>query len=407
MSAPAAPALSPRERRRSIAIVILSTSVVAVTLGLTWPLLSLMLEAQGVSRTLIGLSSASQLLAIVVVMPLTPWLLARLGTRRLMAWLIAGTVVTLLLLPAFPNVYAWFPIRFVLGAGLELLFIAGDIWINQAVEERSRGRVIGLYGFVLAGSFAAGPAIISLTGNAGWTPFVIGAVVVGLGAIPLAFARGIVPPVEGKPSGGPMHFLRLAPTLMLAGLMYGLIDSAVLSFLPLYGLSHGLAEATAVSLLTVLIVGMVLGQLPIGYLADKLDPRTMIVACTVVTLGAALLLPLAIGRPALQWPLLVVWGAALGGFYTLGMIMMGQRFRGADLAAVNAAFVVLWGVGGIGGPAITGTAMDLFGPDALPAFVAAACLVFLPVAALRYLRHRRRQASGATDLRQEESHGRD
>jgi MFS family permease len=181
--------------------------------------------------------------------------------------------------------------------------------------------------------------------------------------------------------------------------MYGLIDSAVLSFLPLYGLSHGLAEGAAVSLLTVLIAGSVLGQIPIGWLADKLDARSMIIACTVLSLASALLLPLAIGRPALQWPLLVIWGAALGGFYTLGMIMMGQRFRGADLAAVNAAFVVLWGVGGIGGPAITGTAMDLFGPDALPAFVAAACLMFLPVAALRYLRHRRRQASGATDLR--------
>jgi MFS family permease len=394
MIPPPALTLSPSQRRLSIAIVILATSVVAVTLGLTWPLLSLILEAQGVSRSLIGFSSASQLIAIVVVMPMTPWLLARLGTRRLMTLLIVGVVVTLLALPAFPNVYAWFPIRFVLGAGLELLLIAGDIWINQVAEDRSRGRVIGLYGFVLAGSFAAGPAIISLTGNAGWTPFIVGAVIAGLGTVPLAFARGIVPPVEGKPSGGPLKFLRLAPVLMLAGLMYGLIDSAVMTFLPLYGLSHGLAEATAVSLLTVLIVGTVLGQLPIGWLADRLDARRLIVVCTVISFGAALLLPLAIGRPALQWPLLLLWGAALGGFYTLGMIMMGQRFRGADLAAVNAAFVVLWGVGGIGGPALTGTAMDLFGPGALPAVVAASCILFLPVPVVRYYLNRKTRMAG-------------
>jgi MFS family permease len=381
-------ALSPRERRRSIAIVILATSVVAVTLGLTWPLLPLILEAQGVSRSMIGLSSAGQLLAIVIVIPLAPWLLARLGTRRLMTLLIAGTVVTLLALPAFPNVYAWFPIRFVLGAGLELLLIAGDIWINQVAEDRTRGRVIGLYGFVLTGSFAAGPVIISLTGNAGWTPFIVGAVVVGLGVVPLAFARGLVPAIEGRPSGGPLRFLRLAPTLMLAGLMYGLIDSSVLTFLPLYGLSHGLGEATAISLLTVLIAGSVLGQLPIGWLADRMDARRLIVVCTGVSLAAAVMLPLAIGRPALQWPLLVLWGAALGGFYTLGMVMMGQRFRGADLAAVNAAFVVVWGIGGITGPALTGAAMDVIGANALPAFVAASCLVFLPVVVVRYHRHR-------------------
>jgi hypothetical protein len=31
------------------------------------------------------------------------------------------------LLPVFPNVWAWFPIRFALGLGTELVFIAGDI----------------------------------------------------------------------------------------------------------------------------------------------------------------------------------------------------------------------------------------------------------------------------------------
>ena len=142
---------------------------------------------------------------------------------------------------------------------------------------------------------------------------------------------------------------------------------------------------------------MALGQLPIGWLADRMDPRRLIVACTVASLGAALLLPLAIGQPVLQWPLLIVWGAALGGFYTLGMIMMGQRFRGADLAAVNAAFVVMWGIGGISGPALSGAAMDIFGREALPAFVAASCLVFLPVVVLRYLASRRASNAGRRD----------
>ena len=73
------------------------------------------------------------------------------------------------------------------------------------------------------------------------------------------------------------------------------------------------------------------------------------------------------------------------GFYTLGMIMMGQRFRGADLAAINAAFIVLWGIGGITGPSLTGTAMDMWGPDGLPLVVAGGCLVYLGMAVARHL----------------------
>ena len=67
--------LTDAERRRSITIVIITVSIVAVTLGLTWPLLSLILEARGVSSTMIGLSSASQTAALLLVIPLAPWMI--------------------------------------------------------------------------------------------------------------------------------------------------------------------------------------------------------------------------------------------------------------------------------------------------------------------------------------------
>ena len=86
---------------------------------------------------------------------------------------------------------------------------------------------------------------------------------------------------------------------------------------------------------------------------------------------------------------MLVWGFWLGGFYTLGMIMMGRRFRGADLAAINAAFVLMWGFGAISGPSFAGLAMETWGSIGLPLFVAAAYLAYLPVPIIRHLRGRR------------------
>ena len=380
--------LSAAQRRLSLCIVMAAATAVAVTLGLTWPLLSLILESQGVDEGLIGLSSASQMLAIVVVVPLTPVLVTRLGTLRLIGLSVALAVATLLLLPAFPDVYAWFPIRFVLGGSVEILLIACDIWVNQAADDRRRGRTVGLYILVLSAGFAVGPLIISITGITGWAPFVIGAAIIGAGAVPLAFARGIVPPIEGRPSGRLFHFVRIAPTLMFAGVMFGLIESAMLPFLPLYGLAHGLSEAASVTTLTALIGGSVAGQLPIGWLAERLDRRLMIVGCAVVTLAGSLALPAVIGERALLWPVMAVTGAGVGGFYTIAMVMMGERFRGADLAAVNTAFVFVWGLGSIAGPTVAGGAMEIWGAEAMPLLVAGLCLVYLPVAVARYLRRR-------------------
>ena len=378
--------LTEAERRRSITVVIITVMIVAVTLGLTWPLLSLILEARGVSPSMIGLSSASQTLAVLFIMPLAPWLLARFGTVRLIRVAIATIVVSLMLLPAVPNVYAWFPIRFLLGMAIEVMLIACDVWVNQVAEEKTRGRIIGIYGFVLAGGFAVGPMIINVTGIEGWAPFITGAVIVALGAIPLAWARGLTPPIEGRAKGRLLFYLRLAPTLMVAGLMYGLVDSAILSFLPIYGLGSGFDQETVVTMLTVLIVGSVAAQLPLGWLADHVGGRQMMIGCTIFTLLPAVILPNVLNSPWLLWPTLMVWGGALGGFYTVSMVIIGRRFKGADLVAVNAAFVVFWGLGAITGPAATGGAMEVWGINAMPVVVVVCCLLYLLLAISRLMR---------------------
>lgn len=375
--------LTPAQRKRSLTVVVLTISVVSLTLGLTWPLLSLILESQGESAILIGLSTASQTVAVFAVLPLAPWMMSRFGTVPLVAIAIATIIVALLLLPAFPNVYAWFPIRFLLGGAVEVLFIACDVWVNQVAEEKSRGRVIGVYGFAMSAGFAGGPLIINMTGIEGWAPFLVGIAIIAVATIPLLWARGVVPRIEGHPAGRLVYFLRIAPTLMIAGIMFGFVDSAALSFLPIFGLGYGFDQETVVTMVTVVVVGMMVTQLPIGWLADHVGGRAMIIACTLLTMVPGGMLPFVMHMPWVFWPAILVLGGALGGFYTVGMVMIGRRFKGADLVAVSAAFVMFWAMGSITGPAVTGIAIDATTVDAMPAVVVAACLLYLPLAVIR------------------------
>lgn len=64
--------------------------------------------------------------------------------------------------------------------------------------------------------------------------------------------------------------------------------------------------------------------------------------------------------------MLFVWGAVAFGTYTVAMVELGDRFSGTLLLAGNSAFGLMWGIGGILGPSIAGTAMDLLGPEGLP-----------------------------------------
>ena len=351
----------------------------SITLGLCWPLLAIVLERQGVPPWLNGLSASAQMTAVLVVMPLAPRLIGALGVVRMIAIGITGMAVCLALLPVFPNVWAWFPIRLALGLGTELVFIAGDIWINQLAEERTRGRLIGVYGMFLHGGFAVGPLAIIALGSDDWTVLYVAIAVVLSGLVPLAVVRGFAPTIEGKPRARLRHYVRVATTLMVAGLMFGLLESATESLLPVYGMRKGLDAESAAFLITLFVLGAVLGQLPSGWLADHVDHRRLLIAGSLTTLVALAAVPVAIETPLLIWPVMLVMGASLGSFYIVAMTMMGRRYRGADLIGVNTSFVFIWGVGAAVGPGLSGGAMAAFGPDGMPAVGMLLCVAFLLV----------------------------
>jgi len=368
-----------RARRRGIVACIAATMSMSITLGLCWPLLAIVLERQGVPPWLNGLSASAQMTAVLVVMPLAPRLIGALGVVRMIAIGITGMAVCLALLPVFPNVWAWFPIRLALGLGTELVFIAGDIWINQLAEERTRGRLIGVYGMFLHGGFAVGPLAIIALGSDDWTVLYVAIAVVLSGLVPLAVVRGFAPSIEGKPRARLRHYVRVATTLMVAGLMFGLLESATESLLPVYGMRKGLDAESAAFLITLFVLGAVLGQLPSGWLADHVDHRRLLIAGSLTTLVALAAVPVAIETPLLIWSVMLVMGASLGSFYIVAMTMMGRRYRGADLIGVNTSFVFIWGVGAAVGPGLSGGAMAAFGPDGMPAVGMLLCVAFLLV----------------------------
>ena len=59
----------------------------------------------------------------------------------------------------------------------------------------------------------------------------------------------------------------------------------------------------------------------------------------------------------------------------MSLIQLGERFTGQALIAGNAAFAVVWGIGGIVGSPATGLAMQLIGHQGLPSSLGLLCFV--------------------------------
>ena len=142
-------------------------------------------------------------------------------------------------------------------------------------------------------------------------------------------------------------------------LFFAFFDSVVLSLFPVYASGHGYAVAAAAFMATLILLGDMLCQVPLGWLSDRLDRRRLHLTCGVLALLLGMALPWLMQHPWLLWPSLALLGAVAGGVYTLALVLIGQDFRGQDLVTANACVGLLWGVGSLSGPLLSGALMGL------------------------------------------------
>ena len=366
-------------RSRSLIAVITSMVVVNLVYGLTLPLFSLVLDAQGISKTIIGMSIVAQACAGVVIAPLVPRLMMRIGSGRVMqlATLIAAT--TLIVMGFFQDVYLWFPLRFLLGASASMLWSASEAVINDLVDDNWRGRIIGIYGSAGAAGFALGPLVLVATGSSGLLPFLVTAALVTVASLPLFWLPGHSSDDAETSRPSLRRIFRLVPHIMILNLTYAAAMEAFIAFFPLFGIHIGIGEVRSLSLLTVFAMGGVVLQMPLGWLADHVHRQRMLLTCILLTVAGFIILPrlvaLSISGPLFMFAL----GGVEGMIYAMGMILLGQRFRGVELASASVLFTGMWGAGTMFGPAIVGASMDSLGNNSLPYLIAAIFACYLPV----------------------------
>ena len=128
-----------------------------------------------------------------------------------------------------------------------------------------------------------------------------------------------------------------------------------------------MSESASSLVLGTLIVGNVFIQIPIGWLADLISRRVLLIILSFTAVSGSILLPILIGGSMFLWPMLLIWGAVAYGTYTVALVELGDRFSGASLVAGCGAFSMMWGIGGTLGSPIAGIAMDILGHEGLTA----------------------------------------
>ncbi|QDB98989.1 MFS transporter [Mesorhizobium sp. 8] len=355
-----------RVRWLSIIAAISSISVVGIAIGLGMPLLSVILESRGHSASMIGLNTAVAGIASIAGAPLATPLASRIGVAWAMLLMIAAGAVAFVGFHFAPAFWMWFPLRVLLHVSLTILFILSEFWISTSAPPSRRGLVLGVYATVLSLGFAAGPWLFAHLGSTGFLPFGVTVALVAVAAVPVLAARNESPPIraEGEETSGFLHYIWLVPTATAAVLVFGAVETGGFALFPVYGNRIGYSEADAALLLTMIGLGNVLLQIPIGMISDRVgDRRYLLLLCAFVGLIGTVFMPLFAQNWHLMATLLFVWGGVVAAMYTVGLAHLGSQLSGHELASANAAFVLCYGVGMVLGPQAIGIGMDIAGPS--------------------------------------------
>jgi MFS family permease len=373
--------MMPRQQLLNLSAAIAAVAVFGFTLGLMFPLLALIMEKQGVPSDIIGYNTAMQPLGIVLSIFFIPMAIHTFGAKATAIGCAAATALVVLAYPFTSVFWWWFGLRILHGFFVATLFAISEAWVVRFAEGPWRSRLLALYTSILALSFGSGPSIIALFGIDGALPFVIGSSVLLLAIIPMLFVRNADVDEEDEKPPPVLRFIARAPILVLAVFAFAVIDAAFLGFLSVYGVKKGLDTETAALLLTTFVIGNTVLQFPIGWLADHYNKRVLMVLSVFATVLMAVLLPVTF-TTIWVWPVLAVGGAASAAIYTIALGELGDQFSGHDLTAGTACFSMTWGGGALIGALASGWAMQAFGPEGMPGFLAVfLCAAFIVFAA--------------------------
>jgi MFS family permease len=371
----------------------------AFSFGLGAPLASLWLRDAGLSARSIGLNTSIYYLGVALAAPLVPWLMRRANRSCVIAGMLIDAITTAVF-PWCHGALAWHLLRLAGGVGTALSLIPMETLVNHDAPPEHRARDFGVYAFCVALGIALGSVIgLPLYPISPRLAFALGGLVTLLA---IGFAWLALPPrADQEPTSGEDCALPVRAGVLSLGTAWvqGFLEGGTITFLSIYLLSLGFNETGVSGLMGGLFAGVILAQLPLAALADRVGRLRVVLLCHALVLAGLVCVPFTGPAPLLAgW--LFILGASCGALYPLGLALLGERIPAAGLAKANAWYLASNCAGSLSGPVLIGLAIDAFGLYAQ--FAAGIIAVALVIASWLILSAKREANAGGLEVAAEE-----
>jgi len=333
--------------------------------GLQGTLIALRAAQEGFDPALVGFMGMGYFVGFMISCLFAARLIRAVGHIRVFAALAAIAAAGSLLLVLVIDPYVWIALRFVLGFCFAGLFMTIESWLNGAVANAERARVLSLYRMIDLAVVTGAQFLIPAFGVAGFALFAVMAMMICLSLVPVSLGdrSNPMPPEEIRFSATAIW--AISPVACIGCITIGLTNSAFRLMGPIYAGNIGMDTADVALFISAGIVGGAVLQYPLGWLSDRLDRRWVLITSTTGAVVAGLFLAQAAGTSALlNYAGIFVFGAFALPLYSLSAAHANDRAKPGQFVLVAAGLSFFFSLGASIGPVLAAWVMKTFGVSA-------------------------------------------
>ena len=337
--------------------------------GMQVVLLPLRGQAEGFTASQIGYIGTGWAIGFTLGCVLVPLLVRRVGHVRTFGALAALLATVVLLNGLVIEAFTWILLRAMAGFCFAGSYMIIESWLNEGISDEFRGAMFSIYMIISQTAFMGGQYLIIVADPAKETLFMFGAILYCLAILPTALSKASSPAPLTQVKIDLKGMFVNSPAAFIGSVIAGILSSSFQSFAPVFGNSEGMSAANIANMMAIVMVGAILFQYPLGKLSDKIDRRFVMVGLSIAGGAVGFLVSqYHVDGANPQWQFFALM-ALLGGFvYPLyGLVNAHANDHAApeDFVKISSSLLILYGVGNMIGPLVTGPAMEAFGNGAL------------------------------------------
>jgi MFS family permease len=260
------------------------------------------------------------------------------------------------------NPVFWAAARALTGFCFAGLFIVVESWLNASATERTRGKILSIYGMtgLLAG--IVGQLLLPTTNPSGFRPFCIITIIIAVALVPIALTRAVAPTSESQSARINLGaLLRQSPFGLAAAFLCGVTTSSFFSLGPIFAQQRGLDTAGVAIFMACGTLGGFLFTWPLGWLSDRLDRRFVIIGAAVIACVTLLTIVALVPDEAPHWIVYLcatIFGGTIVPTYSVVMAHVNDSVEEGEFVAASGGLLIVQGVGAVFGPIVAGLAMS-------------------------------------------------